>query len=42
MQTSETMPVPEISDEAKYISVAAPSSKAIYCRLVVPNPTYMA
>lgn len=35
------MMVPELSDDAKYITVAAPSTKAIYCRLVVPNPAYM-
>jgi hypothetical protein len=39
-QTGEEYPVPEIAEEAKYITVTKPS-KAMYCRLVVPNPTFM-
>lgn len=41
-QISDDYEVPEISPESKYITVAEPSTEAIYCRLVVPNPTYMA
>lgn len=41
-QTAENYPVPELADEAKYITVATPSTKGLYCRLVVPNPTFMA
>lgn len=41
-QIADDYQIPEISDEAKYITVSNPDSEAIYCRLVVPNPTYMA
>ena len=41
-QTAENYPVPELADEAKYITMAKPSTKGLYCRLVVPNPTFMA
>lgn len=41
-QIADDYPVPEIADEAKYITVTNPTTEAIYCRLVVPNPTYMA
>jgi hypothetical protein len=40
-QISEDYKVAEISDDAKYITMANPKTKAMYCRLVVPNPTYM-
>jgi len=39
-QTGEEYPVPEIAEEAKYITMTKPS-KTMYCRLVVPNPTFM-